>query len=386
MVVDFSYSVSGYDLPEHLKKYEGWSNRFLRNAFKFGKLSVDDIICLYKNFVHNKLIIVLKRWNYTKGCVERKGFYARKRGDFKYSDYLVSKFTKLVDCGSDLVYFSRKDRGSISGSCLLMTLEYDSNIFSLNEAWERIGYDINCFVSRLKGKYGKVEIVRVNEGHKSHYPHLHCLLIFRDMIFSGRRMYSRRERKVVNRVTGADYRKLKTFWKHGFSDVRMIDSFKSGVMYLCKYLAKGTYHKSAGVQGLGSLALQWLFRKRSYGISRSLLSSDEREVMSNSISKSFPEDSLSPIFNSIGFDIVGDWVFDGFLKVDHKIIGWRDGNIFDSKRLLIVETKTRLILRRYEEFDDGTVWKGFDKRDVNYFEYDESKFPDTGSEKIVNYL
>ena len=201
------------------------NKRTIRQDFISGYKSVDEVTEAHEEGFKQIFYILLYRFNRTIGKYEYSYFRGTKRGDLKYSYVISRKFDVLKKFGKKLVFFSKKAHGLVKGSALLFTLEYNANKIRRSEAWQNIGVDFNRFLSRLKHKYGKISIIRVWEAHESGYPHCHVLVIFHNHTFDGKRMWNKRKNKFVNRVFGNTFLSLKSKWKHGFSDLELVNSY-----------------------------------------------------------------------------------------------------------------------------------------------------------------
>jgi hypothetical protein len=147
-------------------------------------------------------------------------------------------------------------RGNVkSSNVLFITLTYDIRRSTIQEAWETIGEDFNKWIRNIRKTFGCISYLRCWEASRRGYPHIHVFMMFHDYVF-----------KVIR--TNRKYRILEkeAFEKsyHSFVDVQAIRELKRGIRYVTKYLTK-TIHENQ-TQTL-TLALCWLFRKRSYAIS-----------------------------------------------------------------------------------------------------------------------
>ena len=299
----------------------------IRRDFISGFITVDEVTEAYEEWFKQIFYILLYRFNRTTGKYEYAYFRGKKRGDPKYSYVICRKFEALKKVGKNLVFFSQKTRGLVKGSALLITLEYNANKIRRSDAWQNVGVDYNRFLTRLKHKYGKISIIRVWESHESGYPHIHSLIVFHNHTFDGKRMWSKRKHRFVNRVYGETFQSLKKGWEHGFIDFGLVDSYQGGVSYLSKYLRKSTSYAEAGSKGIKTLSLCWMLSKRSFAHSGDLFH-DEIVIHTNSTNNSEEESSeIRKVF--IGMDllnkklyhVVEKWKFFGFSKRDGVLIG-----------------------------------------------------------------
>ena len=367
-------------LPSKLERYRSFSRPFLLNALKYGHLSFEDLDLLFldKAYRFNYLV---NHYYLESG---EKIFYALLssfRGNQVYCNRVDRRFRSLFAVGRDLIHFSSKDRGLISGSCLFLTLKYDRNRFTALDGYGRCSLDTNLYLANLRRKFGKISVVRVNEGDKNHLPHVHLLIIFHDYSFQGKRL-ANPHGKVKNRVIGKDFRFLKGKWLNGFSDVVLVNSYRGGLQYLAKYLFKGLAVRNAKPQQIRAMALSWLHGKRTFSISGKLFDSEVIRSKHNS---------------NIEYDLEGFFIdrfgkrrtksyFSGFLNRRSRIPCHFDGGTVDKKRLVVIDSRVRRVNKVhcvYPEFGDYDITS--DRKTVFYYEYVDAKFPETFSEKLTSY-
>jgi hypothetical protein len=232
-----------------------------------------------------------------RGAWERrfKAVKCSKRGNDVYN-WRISKRFKELNSLKEVVFFN--PRGNVKKTRgLFVTLTFDPKSLRLDELWEHVGVAFNKWISRLRSRYGKIQVLRVWEAHKSGYPHIHCLLFFEESEFG------------VFRHSGVwrIEEKGEFEWEYGFVDVEALRSFKEGVSYVTKYLRKlhewgvtedieeeVTPDGREGDPALRSLpwgasrltlSLLWVFRKRCFSLSRSLVDLISAMRSSNSQNK-----------------------------------------------------------------------------------------------------
>jgi hypothetical protein len=190
-----------------------------------------------------------------KGEVDRETFAIKcaKRGNDVYW-WRVGKRLRSFQGLKEHTIFDPHSNFKLS-NVLFVTLTYDIKKSTIREAWETIGEDFNTWIRNLRKKFGRISYLRCWEASRKGYPHIHVVMIFHDYEFN------------VTRINGK-YRILEkeAFEKsyHSFVDVQAIREMKQGIRYVTKYLTK--IQNENQKQNL-TLALCWLFRKRSYAIS-----------------------------------------------------------------------------------------------------------------------
>jgi hypothetical protein len=143
---------------------------------------------------------------------------------------------------------------------LFATLTYDIRRSSIQKAWETVGAEYNKWIRNLRKKFGRISYLRCWEASRKGYPHIHVLMVFHDhpfrIIFSqiknGRRVYRIAEKEAFEKSY------------HSFVDVQAVRKLREGIKYVLKYLLKNKY---MGNSQTLTLALCWLFKKRSFAVS-----------------------------------------------------------------------------------------------------------------------
>jgi hypothetical protein len=187
-----------------------------------------------------------------------------KRGNDVYWWRVWKRIKKLYDLKAQTLFDSHS---SIKlSNVLFATLTYDVKQSSISNAWETEGEDFNTWIRNLRKKFGHISYFRSLEASKKGYPHIHILMIFHD--------YEFKVAEIRGKYRVLEKEEFEKSW-HSFVDVQAIRKFREGVRYVTKYLTKTKNDSKTQVL---TLALCWLFRKRSFAIS-----GDMQEVMEISI-------------------------------------------------------------------------------------------------------
>lgn len=158
--------------------------------------------------------------------------------------YGLDETTLFDSCGNDK-----------KSSVLFVTLTYNVKRSSVRDAWEMVGADYNKWITSLRKRFGRVSDLRCWEASRKGYPHIHVLMIFHEHEFKIKRI------KDKFRVSEKELFE-KSY--HSFVDVQAVREIRKGIRYITKYLTK-TMNESQ-TQNL-TLALCWLFKKRSFAVS-----------------------------------------------------------------------------------------------------------------------
>ena len=217
---------------------------------------------------YNEYMVVQKQTDNlkTKGEIDRETIAVKcsKRGNDVYWWRVWKRIKKLYDLKAQTL-FDPHSNIKVS-NVLFATLTYDVKQSSISKAWETEGDDFNTWIRKLRKKFGRISYFRSLEASKKGFPHIHIMMIFHDYDF-----------KVID-INGKyrilEKEEFEKSW-HSFVDVQAIRKFREGVRYVTKYLTKT---KNDSKTQVITLALCWLFRKRSFAIS-----GDMQEVMEVSI-------------------------------------------------------------------------------------------------------
>jgi hypothetical protein len=233
----------------------------LKDYIKYN-FPLEQITEKYTDWVSEDTYMILSKWNKEKSKNDVYAVKCSKRGNDVYHSRVKSRFVGLSHKAEKLTFFNPKDRSNEkTTSALWVTLTYDTKLRSYNEAWEQIGVEFNNFMAYIRRNFGKVSCCRVFESFENGYPHIHCILLFQESIFS------------VFRDTNGQFRvhekdKIAQGW-HSNVDVKAMSSLAGGFSYLKKYLLKGIDFETADSKGLKTLSLCWIFRKRAFSVSGS---------------------------------------------------------------------------------------------------------------------
>lgn len=197
---------------------------------------------------------------------EAIAFKCSKRGNDVYW-WRVWKRLRFLNELEDGAFFD-PHRNFKKSNVVFVTLTYDVKKSAMRNAWETIGEDFNRWIRNLRKKFGRISHLRCWEASKKGFPHIHVLMVFHDYKFQ------------VTRIKGK-YRvqEKEAFEKsyHSFVDVQAVRKIREGIKYVTKYLTKTKYESQS--QTL-TLALCWLFRKRSFAVSEDFQESIQIQMKS----------------------------------------------------------------------------------------------------------
>jgi hypothetical protein len=221
-------------------------------------------------------------------CEQKEDYIAvkcSKRGNDVYNARIKHRFRFFEKNIGDLRFFSIDDFKTdkkVKTKLLWVTLTWNPRLFSIKNSWKReVSQAWNRFITALRRRYGKIEVLRSWEATRQGYPHIHAILWFESSEFTVFPHYSEKEGQLQFRIE--EKHEFESFW-HSLIDVQAMSSLKKMVSYVMKYQLKVNEGKEDYGSGSCTLAFMWLFRKRSFACSRGLQKkfTDLTEVLHNS--------------------------------------------------------------------------------------------------------
>ena len=236
-----------------------------------------------------------------------------KRGNDVYK-YRVRKRFSFLSTLENKIHFDWENKAlkNHKTSCLFVTLTFNSALCGIYEAWEvRVGREYNSWITNLRNKFGRIEAIRTFEGYENGYPHIHVVLLFGDVEFNtfktmkdGRDIWRIQEKAV-----------FELGW-NSWVDVQAVKDLKGGLWYLSKHILKNQVVGSdpTSEEDLHkyylTLALNWIFKKRSFAISGGFL-----DLMNTLHKSNFSDDvQITLEGDSAYYHVV--WVFIGIFSAE----------------------------------------------------------------------
>jgi hypothetical protein len=234
----------------------------------------------------------------------KKEFFAvkcSKRGNDVYW-WRISKRLEGLKNQADIEFFNPRDRGSKTTRAVFVTLTYDTKLGSVSDAWEEHGNWWNRYITNLREKFGELSYIRTWESFINGYPHVHALLIFKDHKFN---VFRQKGKDGKYRFRIQEKEQFESSW-HSNVDVQACSSLRKASLYITKYLTKG-FHESSeealdkSLRGL-TLSMNWIFRKRSFAVSRDLfdLINDLRNSKSQVLQSLLDGGSVAVLWRCLG--------------------------------------------------------------------------------------
>ncbi len=235
---------------------------YLKALLSYDNPDLDRVIDDFTYWSNLVVYLVLRRENIHTHENTYKMAKAAKRGNDVYSAKLRKRLNHLYNL-PQREFFNFKDRNRRHKTrAVFVTLTYRRDL-RLDEAWENIGSDYNRWVSAMRKAFGKISIIRSFEAQSDGFPHIHCILLFREaefetFFYNGKWRLSRK-------------RELEKYWGWGFCDMFAMYSLGAGVGYVMKYVTKvnnALLAEKKNRKDVLSLALMWIFRKRAFSVSK----------------------------------------------------------------------------------------------------------------------
>jgi len=173
--------------------------------------------------------------------------------------------------------FSLEDfdkKGYMPSNLLWVTLTFNPHLCSLKEAWEKIGYYWNLWITNMRNKYGKISYFETPEafpnpeGSAYGYPHIHVALLFEEHTFNAFPNWEKGRDGSEGwsfRILERNEIKQQGKWM-AHVDIKAIQSGRALGGYLRKHMknTQGGNDPAA----LTTQALLWIHRKKTYTMSK----------------------------------------------------------------------------------------------------------------------
>lgn len=197
-----------------------------------------------------------------------KVFRASKRGNKAYAKRLNARLRAVFDGipESPLIVDRPGFRSGEHGltNCFFLTLTFDTNLTHENKhhAWKHSSYYLNKFFNAFRKRYGKIWTMRTIESTVKGFPHFHAL------VFSEKPFECFKHGDVWRLAAKPEIAEL---W-HSNIDIKVPYKIEHIKSYLVKDLFKSQTRTNLAPGDLTTLSLTWIYEKRSFSISRNMLS------------------------------------------------------------------------------------------------------------------
>jgi len=222
--------------------------------------------------------LLIEGENTSTGEKLRLAVKCSKRGNDVYAKRLDMRLN-FLDRLKNVRFFDKVDFNKVAyakSNLFWVTLSWDPKLCSLDEAWRSSYRELHKFKANLENHYGKIEwLVFIQpfpdqNGEAYGYPHFHIVLWFKDAEFNAfPHLEKDKSGALILRYRVKEKRDLELSAKwHSFIDVQALSSLRGAVNYVKKYAKSVCYGESS--KALLNGALAWLYRKKSYSLTRGL--------------------------------------------------------------------------------------------------------------------
>ena len=238
-------------------------------AFESGQIDLEGVMSLYQKWVETTEMMVIQAQGGPEHDFDKKTIAVKcaKRGNDIYIWRTKARLSGLEEV---LGSFCTLDPKKQETNAVFVTLTYNSKLKSVPDAWKDVGREWRQFIASLRKRYGEIQTIRAWQAYESGYPHVHAILIFKDQAFKTF-LHQDKDGRLSLRIEESST--WKGLW-HSFIDVEAPWSVKQLSNYIMRDslrfdVAEGKLEdEERRVQA--TLSMQWLFRKRSFAISRIL--------------------------------------------------------------------------------------------------------------------
>ena len=268
---EYVASFGKVDLSTFLNENQKPRLKNARNWLLWSYIDINLLLELYpawRDYVEFLVLHRLKSVGFEQKTIAVK---CSKRGNDVYG-WRTEKKLKFLKQSEDLVFFKPKDfdcEKIIKTRLLWVSLTWNSNLCSLKESWDSSQHYYNLFITNLRNRYGKIDVLRFpqafpdKKGSAYGYHHEHLVLLFKDAEFTV--FPSLNDRLELSyRINEKDELATQGKW-HSFIDVKAINSMNGIYNYAVKHYQNAGFGTSE--EATLNNAFCWLFKKKSYIVS-----------------------------------------------------------------------------------------------------------------------
>jgi len=231
----------------------------------------------YMSWVLPSTYLVFKKIEYLNNSEEKistVAFLASKRGNSVYKRHMLTKVDRLEPYFKPT--FLPINPKTASTNILFVTLTLNPRLFSPGIAWEYIiQKSYNRYISAIRSRYGKIAVVRCDQAQKNGYPHIHLILLFDHQIIIKKHQgadksswrllsLSKKQHDFADLWRLPIYGKKNEYTSLGYVDVQGITTQRGAINYILRYaLCEAGKNAEEDL----SLAMSWIYRKRSFSVS-----------------------------------------------------------------------------------------------------------------------
>jgi len=228
---------------------------------------LDELVAFYKKWrdFPEYGVIQKQEWHGSECIKKTVAVLCSKRGNSVYQRRVEHRIGVFEFLSRGDVEFFKFTESNPMISMLFVTLTWKVQ-GRVSESWETIGHYFNRWITNLREKYGRISYARVWEGTQKGYAHIHIMMDFHTSKFHGFKTLDAGNNFVWRISEKAEFEKS---WP-AFVDVRVVRTYSSVLRYLRKRIVEGTDKQDDQDAGDLTRALMWIFRKRSFALSKDL--------------------------------------------------------------------------------------------------------------------
>ena len=213
---------------------------------------------------------VIQRQVWNGRTIDKKTLAVKcsKRGNDVYRSRVAKRFgvlERLCCGGRDVEFFGFQDSNP-KVRLVFVTLTWVGS-GSISDSWEVVGEHFNRWITRIRQKFGRVSYARCWESTQRGYPHVHLMVFLHETQLHGFKTLDQQGNFIWRLEEKSEF---ESSWE-AFVDVRAVRTYSSVIRYLRKRSMFGT-DKGNVDDGDVTLSLCWIFRKRSFAMSKDLVS------------------------------------------------------------------------------------------------------------------
>lgn len=250
-------------LYENGKPRLGWA----QSQFLQGGECVDlgGLVAFYREWRDFVEYGVIQRQEWLRGSCKKTTVAVKcaKRGNDVYRRRVQRRMAVFGLRKGDVEFFSWQD-DLPKVSLVFVTLTWKGD--DVAHSWLTIGGQFNRWITNLRQKFGRLSYARTWESTKRGVAHVHLMIHLHDWKFSGFKSVDGNGNFVWRISEKSEFERS---WP-AFVDVRAVRTYSSVVRYLQKRIVQGTDKDGDCDAGDLTMALMWIFRKRSFAVSRDL--------------------------------------------------------------------------------------------------------------------
>ena len=302
----------------------------VREELKHQNITDEDLVRIYKKWRDENEYVVYAQVNYDYS-IQYRAIKCSKRGNDVYNWRIKQRFAEMdalaESYGDEKIFDINEPEPKTN--CLFVTFTYDTKLTDRESAWNQISKDYNRTITRLRRKYGKINVLRVWESSKRGYPHIHAIMMFEKKSFSVFEHWNKGSTKSSFRIQ--EKYEFDKVW-HSNVDVLAVSSVKGVLSYITKYLRK-VYSGNSKYEL--TIARLWIHRKQSFAISGQFLEQlrnirlDSRSLHNSN--KKLVQTTLEGIKLKPKFVFVGIFTLDEIKQ--NNTIKYPDSWVFSLKKL-----------------------------------------------------